>query len=396
MKISIVVPIYNVEEYLEQCIESLINQTYNNLEIILIDDNSTDHSALICEKYAKEDSRIVFLKNEKNQGVVYTRGVGFEYAHGEYISCVDADDWLDIDAYSKIVSIIYAYAPDMIIYNYYKEYNSYSEEIKEQFSEDLYEYADYERCLKENQFFYTPFISQSLCNKVIKTDLVKKYEKKIPRELNILEDALLSHSCFLNAEKMYFIDKSYYHYRSRQGSAMFKNTRKEYDSFITYIKCMTDIFLEKKIPSEKARKMFLDHIFYNLLLCNPKMLLAVNDFGKCKAFPQITEGKKIILYGKGSIGTKIFKAFEKKGIVRFTAWIDSSDKKMLEKINQEIFDYILVAVVNSKIVKNIERLLWKRGVSRDKILTFNDMDRSEYVLPKEIQEILGTELKQHL
>lgn len=69
---------------------------------------------------------------------------------------------------------------------------------------------------------------------------------------------------------------------------------------------------------------------------------------------------------------------------------------MLEKINQEIFDYILVAVVNSKIVKNIERLLWKRGVSRDKILTFNDMDRSEYVLPKEIQEILGTELKQHL
>lgn len=62
MKISIVVPIYNVEEYLEQCIESLINQTYNNLEIILIDDSSTDHSALICEKYAKEDSRIVFFK----------------------------------------------------------------------------------------------------------------------------------------------------------------------------------------------------------------------------------------------------------------------------------------------------------------------------------------------
>jgi len=393
MKISIVVPIYNVEAYLEQCLKSLINQTYRDLEIILIDDNSTDNSALICEKYAKKDSRIVFLKNKKNQGVVYTRGVGFEYAQGEYISCVDADDWLEIDTYSKIVSIIYAYAPDIIIYNYYKEYNSYSEEIKEQFSEGLYEYTDYERCLKENQSFYTPFISQSLCNKVIKTDLVKKYEKKIPRELNILEDALLSHSCLINAEKTYFIDKSYYHYRSRPGSAMFKNTRREYDSFITYIKCMTDIFIEKEIPSIRARKIFVEHIFYNLLLCNPEMLFSVDDFGKSKAFPQIAKGKKIILYGKGSIGTKIFKAFEKNTVVHFVAWIDSADKKILEKIDKEVFDYIFIAVINFKIVKNIEKLLWEIGVPQDKILTFNDMNRSEYVLPKEIQEILVTELK---
>lgn len=393
MKISIVVPIYNVEAYLEQCLKSLINQIYSDLEIILIDDNSTDNSALICEKYAKKDSRIVFLKNEKNQGVVYTRGVGFEYAQGEYISCVDADDWLEIDTYSKIVSVIYTYSPDMIIYNYYKEYNSYSEEIKEQFSEGLYEYADYENCLKENQSFYTPFISQSLWNKVIKTDLVKKYEKKIPRELNILEDALLSHSCLINAEKTYFIDKSYYHYRSRPGSAMYKNTSKAYDSFITYIKCMTDIFLENKMPSQKGKKIFLEHIFYNLSLCKPELLFSVDDFGKSKAFPQITKSKKIILYGKGSIGTKIFKAFEKNTVVHFVAWIDSSDKKILEKIDKEVFDYIFIAVINFKIVKNIEKLLWEIGVPQDKILTFNDMNRSIYILPKEIQEILVTELK---
>lgn len=100
--------------------------------------------------------------------------------------------------------------------------------------------------------------------------------------------------------------------------------------------------------------------------------------------------EKVVLVQKYS------KHLKKKNIVRFTAWIDSSDKKMLEKINQETFDYILVAVVNSKIVKNIERLLWEMGVSPDKILTFNSMERSEYVLPKEIREILGTELKQHL
>ena len=93
MKISIIVPIYNVKPYLEQCILSIINQTYLNLEIILVNDGSTDGSLLICENFAKKDDRIVLI-TQQNMGLSSARNLGIEIATGEYIMFVDSDDWI--------------------------------------------------------------------------------------------------------------------------------------------------------------------------------------------------------------------------------------------------------------------------------------------------------------
>lgn len=100
--ISIIVPVFNVEKYLERCIRSLIEQTYQNLEIILIDDGSTDASPMICDKWAQEDCRITAIHQE-NSGVSVARNLGIEIAHGEYISFVDSDDWVD----SRFIEMLY-------------------------------------------------------------------------------------------------------------------------------------------------------------------------------------------------------------------------------------------------------------------------------------------------
>ena len=96
MKISIIVPIYNVEKYLERCINSLINQTYKNIEIILVNDGSTDNSLIICEKYKNIDSRII-LVNKENGGLSDARNVGIDNSSGNYITFIDSDDYIDDD-----------------------------------------------------------------------------------------------------------------------------------------------------------------------------------------------------------------------------------------------------------------------------------------------------------
>jgi len=116
MNISIVIPIYNVEQYLDRCISSIINQTYKDLEIILVDDGSPDNSLSICEKYAHEDSRIVIL-NKKNGGLSDARNAGMRIATGDYLLFVDSDDYIELDTCERFSRIISQYPVDIVTGN---------------------------------------------------------------------------------------------------------------------------------------------------------------------------------------------------------------------------------------------------------------------------------------
>ena len=103
--ISIIVPIYNIAEYASECIQSLINQTYKNIEIILVDDGSTDHSPVICDEFAEQDERIKVI-HKRNGGLSDARNAGLDVATGEYIGFVDGDDWVDEDMYETLYHLI--------------------------------------------------------------------------------------------------------------------------------------------------------------------------------------------------------------------------------------------------------------------------------------------------
>lgn len=129
--ISIIIPIYNVEKYLSKCIESLVGQTYKDIEIILINDGSPDHCLSICEQYSKKDNRIIVI-NQENKGVSAARNAGLKIAKGEYIGFIDPDDWIAVDMYEGLHSVIKQSDVDMVIcgYEYYSEDGALDEKRK--------------------------------------------------------------------------------------------------------------------------------------------------------------------------------------------------------------------------------------------------------------------------
>lgn len=126
--VSIVVPIYNVENYLAKCLESLIHQTYSNIEIIAVNDGTKDNSLAIAQKYSEIDKRIVLI-SQKNQGLSAARNTGIKHATGDYICFLDSDDWLDIHTCEKTVQTAVAEGSDIVLWNYVKEYSKVSEEV---------------------------------------------------------------------------------------------------------------------------------------------------------------------------------------------------------------------------------------------------------------------------
>ena len=124
--ISIIVPVYNVEEYLDRCIDSLINQTFHRLEIILVDDGSTDDSAIICDKWKEKDKRITTIR-KANGGQGSARNLGMRLSHGDYIGFVDSDDYIAPNLLESVVKAIDRYEPDMVMYNF--QYFSDSGEV---------------------------------------------------------------------------------------------------------------------------------------------------------------------------------------------------------------------------------------------------------------------------
>ena len=117
-KITVIVPVYNVENYLNKCLDSLINQTYKNLEIIVINDGSIDNSGEICQEYAQKDNRIVYIEKE-NGGQSEARNMGLDRMTGSYVAFVDSDDWVELDYVEILYKKITEYQADIAVGNYY-------------------------------------------------------------------------------------------------------------------------------------------------------------------------------------------------------------------------------------------------------------------------------------
>ena len=119
--ISIIIPVYNVERYLAQCLDSVINQTYPNLEIICVNDGTTDSSGQILEQYAQKDGRIVVIVQE-NQGLSGARNTGLKHVHGKYIMFVDSDDWIELETCEDAVIAAEKHNADLVMWSYVREF----------------------------------------------------------------------------------------------------------------------------------------------------------------------------------------------------------------------------------------------------------------------------------
>ncbi|MED7788021.1 glycosyltransferase family 2 protein [Francisella sp. 19X1-34] len=212
--ITIIIPIYNVEKYLRRCINSVITQTYENLEIILVNDGSTDNSLVICQQYEKEDSRIKVI-NKKNGGLSSSRNAALDICTGKYISFIDGDDFIDSNFIEKLYTEIIASEADVTISSIDR---TSSDKVKENNHRIRKEFMGYQVL---EQFFLQE-ISSSVCDKLYKRELIVEHRFK---ENLFLEDIEFNSKVLLNAHKAVFTNEvNYYHY-VRKGSILY-NSRK--------------------------------------------------------------------------------------------------------------------------------------------------------------------------
>ena len=215
-KLSIIIPVYNVEPYLDKCISSIIHQTCVDIEIILVDDGSTDNSLLICKKYAEVDSRIT-LVHQDNLGVSAARNRGLELATGEWIGFVDSDDYLDTNAYEMLVNQAESNNCDVAIMDF-----AYVDKDGNLVKKREYPYGDAVVLNREeairHQFDIPLSIRLVMWNKIFKREVIK--DLKYDESLKASEDTLLLHECLMNSHRAVWIRQPLYYNVQRRGSAM--------------------------------------------------------------------------------------------------------------------------------------------------------------------------------
>lgn len=238
--ISIIVPVYNVEGYLDRCITSLINQTYKNLEIILIDDGSKDGSGAICDKYASLDSRIKVIHKE-NGGVSLARNLGLDVASGEYIGFVDSDDYVENGMYEALYNVAVLENADITTCGFTQVRVNGNAKVN-----DIDLSIDWSKENIIKNYFKQGIVKElmySPCNKLYKKSLVK--ELRFSEKYHMGEDILFIFQCVERMNKLSCAKGAFYHYVMRENSAMTSSFSKKRLDYIYAIREIQRVCNEK-------------------------------------------------------------------------------------------------------------------------------------------------------
>lgn len=238
MKISIIVPVYNSEKYLPSCLDSLITQTYKNIEIIVVDDGSTDSSANIINDFALKDSRIKKI-SQKNEGAFIARNKGIALSTGDYVMFVDSDDWIDINTIDILVNYIKKYNADLIKFNFLLEPSKIKNPVSSLTkNSEIFINSDNKKIVYD--MLLDSYRFNNLCNEIIRRELCTTCQ--INKHLNMGEDFLLNCYIVTNAKNILMIDEALYHYRENPNSSTHKIS---YQSTILNIKDIFTVYEEK-------------------------------------------------------------------------------------------------------------------------------------------------------
>lgn len=215
MGLSVIVPVYNGEKYIKDCLESIINQTYRDLQIIVVNDGSTDNTEAIVREIVDNDSRVQLI-NKENGGVSSARNLGLEYAKNEFLTFVDSDDTLDIDMYGTLMKYTGNNDYDIVHCGYKRINNNGIKEVNGTGREFIQNSCEALECIIEGKLFVG-----ALWNKIYKIQLF--HNIKFDETIKINEDILINYNVFKKSKKSIFIDIPKYNYFEREFSAC-KNT----------------------------------------------------------------------------------------------------------------------------------------------------------------------------
>lgn len=304
IKVSVIVPVYNVEKFIDKCLNSLVNQTLKEIEIIVVNDGSPDNSQKIIDEYVKKYPNKIksFIKENGGQGSA--RNMGMEKAVGEYISFVDSDDWLDLNTLEKMYNLAKKDKSDIVICDMVDHYSNYT---------------IYHNCTKYNSVFE---VTPSACNKIFRKELIKDF-----RFLSKLwyEDFDFTTKILFNTNKISNISEGFYHCNCGHESTMNNNNSKKNLDMIIVIEDIID-YLKK---NDKYDKNIVSYLIFNHIL-----ITTINRVAIQKSIDKKDVIRQLIKYSKDNISDYRRQTFYK-NISRnrkIIAWLNYHNMYNLSKI----------------------------------------------------------------
>lgn len=379
--ISVIVPVYNAKQYLHQCVDSILGQTYNQLDIILVDDGSTDSSGKICDEYGASDARITVI-HKPNEGLMRARRTGVEHAKGMYVTFVDADDWIEQDTYSEIVKNIDAC--DIVacgIYRYHDQYTvrtempGYADGIYDR--QDILEQIVPDMLWKKEKNDWN--LDPSLCTKLFRRELLLEefgHAGNVSRYYG--EDTAIIFPLMLRIRNIRVLSQCHYYHRQRKEGAVPSYIQDEnfFDATYQLYRYLRQEFMH--LGCWDVMKNQLEHFYLNAL--EQKRSCYPEARGKlCPIFPfeEIPRESVVILYGAGKVGRKYMEQNEKYHFCNAVMWVDREYQNIRipgyhienpEKIRSAVYDYVVIAIDIQETAAKVKERLKEYGVLENRIV----------------------------
>lgn len=368
-RISIIVPVYNAEKYLRECLDSLLNQTYSDVEIILVDDGSTDESIAICDEYDKKYYRVKVLHQE-NAGQNAARFAGLKMSSGKYIMFVDADDWVAENICEVLLSLFWSADID------YTRVGAVNVLLDNRQSREKILMPGIYRCQElyekiAGDVFGEWKLASSLTAALFQRELIFKEFDNVDLRVNYGEDGIVLLGYLLSAKKAN-IGKEYgYYYRKNLNSVTHTHKKSNLESQKYLFRCVTNRFNRENI----------DCLWYR----NVKWLTIINllyggydafdDYPGIFPYPRVQRKDKIVIYGFGLLGVELHKWCGRNNVhvmgIVDQQWEEYQKKGMYVKSPDEIlsinYDYILIAITKPGVAQKVAESLENIGIPRERI-----------------------------
>ena len=395
--VSIIVPIYRIEKHLGICIESIIKQTYSNLEIILVDDGSDDRCPDICDLYAKKDNRIMVI-HKSNGGLVSARKAGLKSSSGEYIAYVDGDDWIESDYIERMISDMVLSNADVVCAGQSRDLFNESVRLYNSVSVGIYRDDDLDRLkthLISNGDFYRPGISTYVWNKLFKRSCIYDYQMKVNDEISIGEDAAVTYPVIMNCKCVFVNDCTSYHYRQREDSMLKKSNSFSKES--KSLKHLYDYLLSLSELSDayEIKEQIIDYVLSIYLIRSGGILPNEKSYS---FFGVNYQDKRVVIYSAGTFGQQLVNRIREYDYCKIVKWIDDDfweyrrcclDVDSVESVGSlesTEYDYVLIATVDCRIAETIKRRLSSFGIDSSKLLY---VDCPKNIREEQIQKYLN-------
>ncbi len=384
--LSVIVPVYNTEKYLPRCLESILGQSLQDMEILCVDDGSTDASPAILERYARKDPRVHVIRKE-NGGLVSARKAGVKAAKGRYIGYVDSDDWIERDMYEKLCGYASETQADMVSSGYLYE-GGYITTHYDDVPEGLYGREEMEY-LREHAIYHTSKkevgIRGSLCCKIFLAEKFRKVQLGIPEEISMSEDKLCILSYLLCCERVAVKKEAYYHYMLHEESMVHKPDPGYLLKVNGVYQYLLKLYAHPLFTGSMRMQseLYITELLYKgintRLGFENRNLLWIDPYWLC----EIPHGSKVVLYGGGELGEAYRRQLGSRKDLSFVGCMDFNCEKYREgpmpasgpeSFSQTGYDVVVITIKNPRKAGEVKEQLMEAGISGQKIRWFEQKE----------------------